>query len=143
VRVALGILLVTLAGLIWIWSGTNGSPDYVAVPGRGHAHTAVVLPAPAGLEPALWVGTHDGLYIKELEEGAVRGWRRMGAPFEGTDVMAVGAARTEGSSVYAAGHDIGVQRSDDGGAIWRQLMPGAPTRDVHALAVDPTDPDRI
>lgn len=67
----------------------------------------------------------------------------MRAPFDATDVMAIGSAQEAGSPIYAAGHDIGVQRSDDGGANWRQIMPGAPVRDVHALAVDPQDPDRV
>ncbi len=115
----------------------------MATPGQGHVHVAYVLPLPSSDSSALWLGTHDGLFLKALAKDAPAGWRKVGAPLQATDVMAVSSARRAGSPVYAAGHSIGVQRSDDGGIHWRQIMPGSPARDVHALAVDPQEPKSI
>ncbi|MEO6456891.1 MAG: sialidase family protein [Chloroflexia bacterium] len=140
--VVAGALLAAAVAGLWFWAGGQG-PQYVSTPGQGHVHTAIGLPVPNSTSPALWLGTHDGLYLKELTPDGPKGWRKMNAPLSSTDVMAVSSALRPGSPIYAAGHDLGVQRSDDGGAKWRQVMPGAPMRDVHALAVDPNDPDRL
>lgn len=141
------VLVLAIGATVWFWSLAGQGAEYVQMPGNGHVHTAFVLPAPGSQGSSLWLGTHEGLYIKALggNDGpnSPSGWRKMVAPLRSTDVMALGAARRSGGPVYAAGHNVGVQRSDDGGATWRQLMPGAPTRDVHALAVDPENSDRV
>ncbi len=137
-----GALLAAIAVGLSFWAGGQGI-QYLSTPGQGHVHTAIGLPVPNSTSPALWLGTHDGLYLKELTPDGPKGWRKVNDPLSSTDVMAVSSALRPGSPIYAAGHNIGVQRSDDGGAKWRQVMPGAPARDVHALAVDTTDPDRL
>lgn len=137
-----GLVAVAALGLFY-WQSSSSATQYTHTPGQGHVHASAVLPMPGTTDKALWLGVHDGLFLKLLAPGGTAGWRKMRAPFEATDVMAIGSAQEAGGPIYAAGHDIGVQRSDDSGANWRQVMPGAPARDVHALAVDPQDPARV
>ncbi len=140
----IGAAILMVGAAIWFWTHTSPAAEYLSVPGNGHIHTSAILSAPGSQQSSLWLGTHEGLFVKALSgEDTARGWRKMAGVLRSTDVMALGAARAEGSPIYAAGHNIGVQRSDDGGATWRQLMPGAPTRDVHALAVDPENSGHV
>ncbi|MFQ5684142.1 MAG: WD40/YVTN/BNR-like repeat-containing protein, partial [Candidatus Binatia bacterium] len=44
---------------------------------------------------------------------------------------------------YAGGHDLAVIKSEDGGTTWQRAGKGLPTRDIHALAIDPTRPNRL
>ncbi len=140
--VGLAIVAAGIVGLL-AWSNYSQDDGFVPTPGQGHPHTLILLPVPHSSGVALWLGTHNGLFLKYLSPRAHAGWRNMGGPLNSTDVMALGSGKTPGSPIYAAGHNVGVQRSDDGGTTWRQIMPGAPTRDVHALTVDPQNVERV
>jgi photosystem II stability/assembly factor-like uncharacterized protein len=48
-------------------------------------------------------------------------------------------ARSEGETVWAAGHNV-LAKSTDGGETWSDVRPdGLPSLDVHGFAVDPRD----
>ncbi len=136
---------VVAAGIVGFlaWSSNDRDSGFVPTPGSGHPHILAALPVAGSSDMALWLGTHNGLFLKYLSSKAHAGWRNIGGPLSSTDVMALGSAKVLGSPIYASGHNIGVQRSNDGGTTWRQIMPGAPTRDVHALTVDPQNVERV
>src|SRR6266545_2614537 len=101
--------------------GLPNTPDY---------HSLLV--APSNPEHVL-LGTHAGLY--ESSDGG-RDWQR--AALEGQDAMNL--ARSEGKTVWTAGHNV-FARSTDGGATWTDVRPeGLPSLDLHGFAVDPTGP---
>ncbi|MGH3052741.1 MAG: WD40/YVTN/BNR-like repeat-containing protein [Gaiellaceae bacterium] len=100
--------------------GLPNTPDY---------HSLLV--EPSNPEHVL-LGTHAGLY--ESTDGG-RDWERVA--LEGQDAMNL--ARSEGKTVWTAGHNV-FARSTDGGATWTDLRPeGLPSLDIHGFAVDPND----
>jgi photosystem II stability/assembly factor-like uncharacterized protein len=100
--------------------GLPNTPDY---------HSLLV--APSNPEHVL-LGTHAGLY--ESSDGG-RDWQRVA--LEGQDAMNL--ARSEGKTVWTAGHNV-FARSTDGGATWTDMRPeGLPSLDLHGFAVDPKD----
>jgi len=56
----------------------------------------------------------------------------------GADAMNV--TTTGGGRIQIAGHDVYLE-STDGGATWQAVPNDLPGLDLHAFAVDPTDPD--
>jgi photosystem II stability/assembly factor-like uncharacterized protein len=46
-------------------------------------------------------------------------------------------------SAYAAGHNLGVHRSRDGGVAWTVASPQIQGFDVHGLALDPSQPAKM
>jgi photosystem II stability/assembly factor-like uncharacterized protein len=90
-----------------------------------------LLVAPNDPERIL-LGTHAGLY--ESTNGG-RDWRQVA--LVGQDAMNL--ARSEGETIWTAGHNV-LARSSDGGATWSDVRPeGLPTLDIHGFAVDPRD----
>lgn len=107
-------------------------------PGMDHLHALAVDPRGG----TLLMGTHDGLH-RSADEGKT--WAKV-APegeFPGRDVMAIAWDSKQPEIVYAAGHDLGVVKSTDGGRRWRATRAGMPTMDVHALTLDPNDPRKL
>jgi photosystem II stability/assembly factor-like uncharacterized protein len=100
--------------------GLPNTPDY---------HSLLVAPS----DPQhVLLGTHAGLY--ESSDGG-RDWQRVA--LEGQDAMNL--ARSEGKTIWAAGHNV-FAKSTDGGATWTDVRPeGLPSLDLHGFAVDPTD----
>ncbi|MGH3112275.1 MAG: WD40/YVTN/BNR-like repeat-containing protein, partial [Gaiellaceae bacterium] len=100
--------------------GLPNTPDY---------HSLLVAPGDPG---HILLGTHAGLY-ESLDGG--RNWRQVA--LVGQDAMNL--ARSEGETVWAAGHNV-LARSPDGGESWSDVRPdGLPSLDVHGFAVDPRD----
>lgn len=83
-------------------------------------------------EQHLYFGHHDGLL--ESRDGG-RSWQP--TSLTGADAMNV---KVSGERIQIAGHDLYVE-SRDGGATWQQVPNDLPSLDLHALAVDPADPD--
>jgi photosystem II stability/assembly factor-like uncharacterized protein len=100
--------------------GLPNTPDY---------HSLLV--APTDPEHVL-LGTHAGLY--ESVDGG-RNWERVA--LEGQDAMNL--ARSEGETVWTAGHNV-FAKSTNGGRTWTDVRPpGLPSLDIHGFAVDPND----
>jgi photosystem II stability/assembly factor-like uncharacterized protein len=98
--------------------GLPDTPDY---------HSLLV--APNDPEHIL-LGTHAGLY--ESTNGG-RDWRQVA--LVGQDAMNL--ARSEGQTVWTAGHNV-LAKSTDGGEMWSDVRPdGLPSLDIHGFAVDP------
>lgn len=45
--------------------------------------------------------------------------------------------------IYAGGHDLGVVKSTDGGVTWAKTDSGIQGTDIHALALNPLDTNRL
>jgi photosystem II stability/assembly factor-like uncharacterized protein len=100
--------------------GLPNTPDY---------HSLLV--APSNPEHVL-LGTHAGLY--ESSDGG-RDWQRVA--LEGQDAMNL--ARSEGQTVWTAGHNV-FAKSTNGGETWADVRPeGLPSLDLHGFAVDPNN----
>lgn len=106
--------------------------------GMDHLHALAVDPR----DGTLLIGTHDGLH-RSTDEG--RTWTKV-APegeFPGRDVMVIAVDPKQPEVLYAAGHDLGIVKSTDGGRRWRAARAGLQTMDVHALTLDPNDPRKL
>jgi photosystem II stability/assembly factor-like uncharacterized protein len=91
---------------------------------------------------ALLLGTHNGVFRsfdlgKTFEPLAVSGY------FPADDVMAFAVDPRNTMVVYAAGHDLGVVKSEDGGVSWKRADIGVFGTDIHALALSPKNPDFV
>jgi photosystem II stability/assembly factor-like uncharacterized protein len=104
--------------------GLPNTPDY---------HSLLVAPS----DPKhILLGTHAGLY-ESLDGG--RDWKRIA--LVGQDAMNL--ARSEGQTVWTAGHNV-FAKSSDGGSTWANVRPeGLPSLDIHGFAVDPKDAKRL
>jgi photosystem II stability/assembly factor-like uncharacterized protein len=100
--------------------GLPNTPDY---------HSLLVAPGDAA---HILLGTHAGLY--ESTDGG-RNWKQVA--LVGQDAMNL--ARSEGETVWTAGHNV-LAKSTDGGRTWADVRPdGLPSLDIHGFAVDPGD----
>lgn len=97
-----------------------------------------------GTEPPGLFRAEDGATFAELDgvhDVAGRDdWRFGYEPFEAGHVHGCTAHPDRPGRLFAAVEIGGVLVSDDGGDSWRAALRGA---DVHRLAVDPADPDRV
>lgn len=130
------LLIAALAGGAFLLgkdkaqSGSEG-PAVAAggLPNTSDYHSLLVAPS----DPAhILLGTHAGLY--ESTDGGLN-WNQVA--LEGQDAMNL--ARSEGETVWTAGHNV-LAKSTDGGQSWTDVRPdGLPSLDVHGFAVDPRD----
>jgi photosystem II stability/assembly factor-like uncharacterized protein len=114
-------------------SGSDGPAASTGLPDTPDYHSLLVAPNDAS---HILLGTHAGLY--ESRDGG-RGWEKIG--LAGQDAMNL--ARSEGETVWAAGHNV-FAKSIDGGTTWVDVRPdGLPSLDLHGFSVDPRNPDRL
>jgi photosystem II stability/assembly factor-like uncharacterized protein len=131
------VLLALATAVAIIYTATRGSdgnreegPVAAALPDTPDYHSLLVAPTDAR---SLVLGTHNGLY--RSPDGG-RTWQE--ASLAGQDAMNL--ARATRDVVWAAGHDV-LAKSADGGETWEDVLPnGLSSFDVHAFAVDPSDP---
>jgi len=90
----------------------------------------------------LWLGAHTGLF--RSDDGG-RTWHPVALPVMPghADIMSVVADPTDPLTFYAATHEAGLFKTTDGGATWTEINTGLGGRDVHGLAIDPTNPARL
>ena len=90
----------------------------------------------------LVMGTNHGLY-ESRDEGKSWEKRALRGDARGNDFMKLAVDPTHPNLMYAAGHDLAVIKSEDGGVTWRREAKGLPTLDIRALALDPTKPEKL
>jgi len=59
------------------------------------------------------------------------------------DVMAVATHPEDARTVYVATHEAGVVKTTDGGKGWHEVNAGLGGADVHGLAIDPREPQKL
>jgi photosystem II stability/assembly factor-like uncharacterized protein len=57
--------------------------------------------------------------------------------------MAVTPDLRDAKTIYVATHEAGVFKTTDGGKTWREINAGLGGLDVHGLAVDPREPQKL
>ena len=90
----------------------------------------------------LFLGAHTGLF--RSEDGG-RSWRKVALPATHThlDVMAVAVDPRAPGTIYVGTHEAGVFKSTDRGATWQTTNTGLEGFDVHGLAIDPNEPQKL
>lgn len=127
-RPVVGSLLV--AGVLTGCGAGDGGSVAGGLPSEGHVHALR-----AAEDGSLLLGLHGALW--RSDDG--RNWEALG--LEGQDAMALGVA-VEGAPLLVGGHNV-LARSTDGGVSFEDLSPALPSLDIHALAQDPANPDRV
>jgi photosystem II stability/assembly factor-like uncharacterized protein len=130
------LLIAALAGGAFLLgkdkaqSGSEGPAVAVGgLPNTSDYHSLLVA---SGDPQHILLGTHAGLY--ESADGGLN-WNRVA--LAGQDAMNL--ARSEGETVWTAGHNV-LAKSTDGGESWSDVRPdGLPSLDVHGFTVDPRD----
>jgi len=141
-RFPLWLVVIGAGVVIWaviaflLLSGGKSEPKPVATLNTPDIHALAFNPA----QPeTVYFGSHNGL-LKSRDNGL--SWQPTN--LANLDAMGIGVAG-DGKTVYISGHAV-FSRSDDGGITWRSLLDrlaGTGATDVHALAVDPTNPARL
>ncbi len=137
--VAVLTLAVLLAASALLSVGPNGSSSEAGATERpvvgGDFHAMAV----DSKDPdRVMVGGQGGAAISN-DAGAT--WRQID-DLEGADPMGWVVDPRVPSKMYAGGHP-GFFRSEDGGKSWEQDNSGLPATDVHALGMDPSNPDTL
>ncbi|MBI3971093.1 MAG: hypothetical protein HY332_07360 [Chloroflexi bacterium] len=145
--------LVVVGAVVWLYAASRSAQQdqqpLAQLPSEArHYHTLAFLPggssgagtsvrpaSPAG-SGAVLLGHHEGM----IASGD--GGRTWGAAGVTGDVMGLAVHPARPQLVYAAGHDV-LLKSGDGGRTWAPLGHDLPGTDVHALAIDPAEPDRL
>lgn len=84
------------------------------------------------------MGTHKGLF-KSTDDGKTFTQETPGVMGEFMNF----AYDATNKTLYAGGHDLGVVKSTDGGATWTKADSGIKGTDIHALALNPLEPNRV
>lgn len=74
--VGFGMVAMAVVLGLFSWYSASNTTQYMHTPGQGHVHASAVLPMPGSTEKALWLGVHDGLFLKLLAPGGPAGWPR-------------------------------------------------------------------
>ena len=134
----LALFVIALAGVSYLLlSGGTGSD--VGSSGDAHVggdfHSLAVDPTNP---ETVMVGGHEGAAISD--DGGVT-WRQI-PDLEGSDPMGWVINPQDPSKMYAGGHP-GFFRSGDGGESWGMNNSNLPGTDVHALGIDPQNPETL
>jgi ligand-binding sensor domain-containing protein len=121
------------------WTGLYASDDggqswSLLAPSLGKPNAHALLNTPGGL----LLGSQAGLYRWQSDS---QKWEPASSNFPQVGVASLALAPSAEQTIYAGTTIAGVYRSEDGGQHWQELPSlrvGTP-----ALAVDPTEPDRI
>lgn len=128
--------VAALAGLVVVgialFAGSGGPGNDAAPISRVDTQDVHSL-AFLGSAQRIVLGHHHG--ILESNDGGIT-WTRWGT---GSDAMALGVA--PGQPVIVAGHHVLASGSPDG--EWADIANDLPHTDIHGLARDPNDPDRL
>lgn len=103
----------------------------------GHVHALLLNPQ----NNNLLMGTHNGLF-KSTDQGKTFQKVEVRGEVEALDFMNF-AYDANNKIIYAGGHDLGVVKSIDGGVTWTKTDSGIQGTDIHALALNPLDSNRL
>lgn len=106
----------------------------------GHVHALAIVPE--GGRYRLLMGTHYGLFTS-ADEGKTWEKVKVQVELEAADFMHFVVDPTNPQIVYAAGHDLWVVKSLDGGRTWQKSAEGLTGSDVHGLAMNFKDPQKL
>lgn len=103
----------------------------------GHIHALISNPQ----DNSLLMGTHDGLF-KSVDGGKT--FQKVDVKGEVNAIDFMNFAYDQNNKIiYAGGHDLGVVKSSDGGVTWTKTDSGIAGTDIHALAINPLDTNRL
>jgi hypothetical protein len=88
----------------------------------------------------VYLKTDEGLF--KSENGAEYWMKRDNSPYN-VDIWAAALDPQDTSKIYISEHNEGISTSLDGGATWRAINSGVPTRYGLCLAIDPQDPTNV
>lgn len=125
-------LLALLGALFVVACADGGSADSDGFPETRDLHSLAFVDG----GDRLLFGHHDGLFSSD-DQG--QSWDNL-VDRENFDAMALQPAGAE--TLYLAGH-FGLHVSTDGGTTWDGVRYLLPSSDIHALAVDPRDPQHL
>jgi photosystem II stability/assembly factor-like uncharacterized protein len=132
-----GIVLVLAAGLWIVFSNRqseNGGARPISRLTTNDFHSLAFSPT----DPeTIFFGHHEGLLVSR---NGGKDWQS--TALNNADAMVLGIAPSNSQAMYAAGHNVFV-KSDDGGKTWQDVPANLPGSDIHALAVDPKNADRL
>ena len=138
-RVLLASAVVALAlfgGAFWYFMRSGGGAgDGIGVLRTADFHALVISPENPDL---VFFGHHNGLM---RSEDAGRTWR-VQMEQRNFDSMGLAIGRAAPNRLYVAGHDV-LQVSSDGGETWQPIASDLPGTDIHALAMNSDDPNRL
>lgn len=103
----------------------------------GHVHGIFLNPS----DNILLMGTHHGLF-KSNDDGKTFTKIDMKGDINSDDFMNF-AYDPNTKTLFAGGHDLGVVKSTDGGTSWTKTDSGVKGTDIHALAINPLDTNRL
>lgn len=103
----------------------------------GHVHALITSPQ----DNSLLMGTHNGLF-KSVDDGKTFQNVDVKGEVNAMDFMNF-AYDQNNKIIYAGGHDLGVVKSSDGGVTWTKTDSGIQGTDIHALAINPLDTNRL
>ncbi len=139
--VVAGLIAVVWLGLgfyLLFWSGGGqqpGSQQPVATLQTPDVHS-LAFSSTSDLAITVYFGSHNGL-LKSSDAG--RTWQA--TSLKNQDAMNTGISR-DGQTMYVGGHDVFL-KSVDGGQSWRQPAGRLPGSDIHAMTVDPANPQTV
>lgn len=130
------IVVTALAVAVAAYALLSGGSDSVQRPLVGGDFHALVVD-PTNPEKVM-VGGHEGAAVSD-DGGAI--WRQI-SDLAGSDPMGWAINPKDSSKMYVGGHP-GFFRSEDGGESWTMNNSNLPGTDVHALGIDPQNPETL
>ncbi len=103
----------------------------------GHVHSLFLNPS----DNTFFMGTHHGVF-KSSDGGKTFTKVNLKGDVKADDFMNF-AYDKNNKILYAGGHDVGVVKSTDDGITWTKTDSGIKGSDIHALAINPLDSNRL
>lgn len=116
----------------------SGLEESVASPVYGHVHALAYIPE----MKTLYLGAHYGLF-KSVDGGSNFVKLTPKDYWPSDDVMAFALHPSDHLTIYAAGHDLGVVKSTDGGETWEKSDSGIRGTDIHGLTINQRAPNYL
>jgi photosystem II stability/assembly factor-like uncharacterized protein len=137
--------LLIRSGFAWLGQGTlfarSGRDAAWRTAGQDLSEAAISA-LTADSEGRFYAGTRRQGLFRSVNQGVT--WARPGTEFDREWIRLVLAVPGERPKLFLSVLRKGLFRSDDGGTSWAKVGMGVPPNDdVEALAVDPSDPDRL